>query len=347
MMKKLTACFLVGVAILQLTACAPKAEIRYEATFLELFDTVTEIVGYAGDKEEFAACSQELHDVLEEYHELYDIYNDYDGINNVKTINDNAGIEPVKVDERIIDLLLFSRKVYELSGGKLNIALGAVLRVWHDYREAGTDDPENAELPPMELLQEKSEHTDINKMIIDEEASTVFLEDPEMSLDVGAVAKGYATEMTARIMIKRGFDHGMLSVGGNVRTIGSKDTGEAWNVGIQNPDLYSGQSNLYILKLKDYSLVTSGDYQRYYTVNGKTYHHIINPETLMPADYFRAVSIICKDSGMADALSTTVYNMPYEQGLALIESLPDVEALWVYQDGTMKQSSGFMNYLGQ
>lgn len=345
MKMKLTACILIGLAILQLTACAPKPVTRYEATFLELFDTITEIVGYAEDKEEFMVFSQEMHDVLEDYHELYDIYNNYSDINNLKTINDNAGIKPVKVDERIIDLLIFSREAYEFSDGKINIAFGAVLEVWHDYREAGTDDPENSELPPMELLQEKSMHTDINKMIIDEEASTVFLEDSEMSLDVGAVAKGYATEMTVRSMSKRGFKRGMLSVGGNVRTIGSKDNGAAWNVGIQNPDMYSEQSNLYILKLKDYSLVTSGDYQRYYTVDGKIYHHIIDPETLMPADYFRAVSIICEDSGIADALSTTIYNMPYEQGLALIESLPKTEALWVYKDGSMQQSSGFMDLL--
>ena len=84
--------------------------------------------------------------------------------------------------------------------------------------------------------------------------------------------------------------------------------------------------------------MSSGDYERYYTVEGKEYHHIIDPDTLMPANYFSAVSIICQDSGMADTLSTAIYNMPYYQGIALIESLEDTEALWVFHDGSMKFS---------
>ncbi len=337
---------LMTITIFGLTGCSRKEELkRYDATFLELFDTVTTIVGFAGDKEEFSQFAQDVHDDLEVYHQLYDIYNDYEGVNNIKTINDNAGIAPVKVDQKILDLLEFSKKADELTGGKINIAYGAVLRVWHEYREAGVDDPENAKLPPMEVLTEKAEHTDITKLIIDETAKTVYLADPEMLLDVGAIAKGYATEMVVRDMMNKGYKNAMLSVGGNVRAIGSKPEGEAWNVGIQNPDTESEDTNLYILKLKDCSLVTSGDYERYYTVDGKRYHHIIDPDTLMPSAYFTSVSIICQDSGLADALSTSVFNMPYEQGLELVESLEDTDALWVFKDGSMKYSSGFTNYL--
>ena len=318
---------------------------RFEATFLQLFDTVTTIVGYAQSNEEFTELAQMIHDELEIYHQMYDIYHDYTGINNIKTINDNAGKAPVKVDQRILDLLEYAKEADELTGGEINIAYGAVLRVWHDYREAGVDDPVNAKLPPMELLKERAEHTDINQLVIDEETMTVYLEDPEMSLDVGAIAKGYATERVAQDMIAKGYDHLMLSVGGNVRAIGSKPGEEAWNVGVQNPDMESEQTNLYILKLKGLSLVTSGDYQRYYTVNGVKYHHIIDPDTLMPSDYFTAVSIVTEDSGMADALSTSVYNMPYEKGLELIESLPDTEAIWILKNGEHRFSSGFQAFL--
>jgi thiamine biosynthesis lipoprotein len=330
-----------------MTGCGKKeVELkRYEATFLQLFDTVTTIVGYAKSSEEFSEFAQEVHDELEIYHRLYDIYNDYEGINNIKTINDNAGKSPVKVDQRIIDLIEFASEAEDLSGGKINIAYGAVLKVWHEYREQGVDDPENAKLPPIELLQEKAKHTDISKVIIDKEAKTVYLEDAEMSLDVGAIAKGYATEQVVRDLIAKGYDHAMLSVGGNVRAIGSKPQDEPWKVGVQNPDLESEQTNLYILNLKGLSLVTSGDYQRYYTVDGVKYHHIIDPDTLMPADYFTAVSIVTEDSGMADALSTSVYNMPYEQGLALIESLPDTEAIWILKNGEHRFSSGFQAFL--
>lgn len=312
---------------------------------MELFNTVTKIVGYADTKEEFTDYAQMIYDKLNEYHQLYDIYNNYDGINNIKTINDNAGIKPVKVDQRIIDLLLSGKEKYEISKGQINIAFGAVLSVWHKYREAGIDHPEKAELPPMDVLKEKAEHTDINKVIIDEDAQTVYLEDPEMSLDVGAIAKGYATEQVAKYIYDQGFTSGMLSVGGNIRTLDAKaDTNEKWSVGIQNPDLESEETNLEILSLTQMALVTSGDYERYYTVDGKRYCHIIDPDTLMPAEYFRSVTIVSSDSGKADGLTTTLFNMPYEEGLKLIEEIPDADALWVFANGDIKYSSHFADY---
>ncbi len=346
--KKGLAIMLLIIIAVNLSGCVKIETKRYEASFLDLFDTITTIVGYAEDKEEFTDHAQMIHDKLMEYHELYDIYNSYDGINNIKTINDNAGVSPVKVDQRIIDLLKFSREAYQLTDGKVNEAFGAVLSVWHQYRTEGLDNPDKAEVPPMEILKEKEKHTDMNNVIINENESTVFLADPDMRLDVGAIAKGYAAERVCEYAMEHGFANGMLSVGGNVRTIGRKlDGGKevSWSVGIQNPDLESAQTNLYILGLSDYSLVTSGVYERYYTVNGKQYHHIIDPDTLMPAEYFLSVSIVCRDSGMADALSTAVFNMPFEEGLKLIESLENTEALWVFKDETMKSSSGFENYI--
>ncbi len=354
-MKRFISVLLLTSIIFNLTACSLKTEPeRYQAQFLELFDTVTTIIGYAESKEEFSEFSQSVYDNLKEYHELFDIYHNYEGINNVKTINDNAGIAPVKVDQRIIELLQFAKEAYTLSEGKVNVAFGAVLSVWHDYREEGLNTPDRAKLPPMELLKEKAKHTDMNQIIVDEKASTVYLTDPEMRLDVGAIAKGYATEQVARIAMADGYTNALFSVGGNVRSIGSKgpdirekaDTSTskkvvAWKVGVQNPDLESDEPYLDILELDNLSLVSSGDYERYYTVDGKRYHHIINPDTLMPTTYYRAVSIVTEDSGLADALSTAIFNLPYEEGLKLIESLPDTEALWVYTDGTLKPSSGF------
>lgn len=330
---------------INLTGCTNTKETRYEASFLELFDTVTKVVGYAKNEEEFTQCTQLIYDELKIYHELYDIYNDYDGINNIKTINDNAGIKPVKVDQKVIDLIKFSKEACELTDDKTNIALGAVLSVWHDYRERGTENPENASLPPMEELQEKAKHVNIDDVIIDEAESTIYLQDPEMSLDVGSVAKGYATEQVSQSIKEKGYSHVMLSVGGNLKAVGTKlgDNNEEipWSAGIQNPDMESENTNLYILNLQDYCLVTSGVYQRYYTVNGKQYHHIIDPATLMPSDYFLSVSIVCRDSGMADVLTTALFNMSYEDGLQYIEKFDDTHVLWVFKDGSMKYSPGF------
>jgi thiamine biosynthesis lipoprotein len=142
--------------------------------------------------------------------------------------------------------------------------------------------------------------------------------------------------------IDKGYTDFLLSVGGNVRAVGGKGKEKApWSVGIQNPDKESEQHSIYTLALNDLSLVASGNYERYYTVDGKKYHHIINPDTLMPSEYFVAVSIICEDSGMADVLSTAIYNTPFDEGLALIESLDNTEALWIFHDGSRKYSSGF------
>jgi len=341
--KKVGATILAIILSFNTTACAKKYS-RYEAEFLQLFDTLTKIVAYTDSKEEFSKHVQLIYDNLKAYHELYDIYNDYEGINNIKTINDNAGKQPVKVDKRIIDLLLFAREYYEKTDGKVNVAYGAVLRIWHDYREAGIEDPENAQLPPIEKLKAAAEHTDINKVIIDEENSTVYLSDPEMSLDVGAIAKGYAVEQVARIAFENGFTSGLISVGGNVRAIGRKAVNNApWNVGIQNP--VKCEPDLHVVNLVDLSLVTSGTYERYYTVDGVNYHHIIDPDTMYPADYFTAVTILCKDSGIADALSTSVFNMPFEKGRDIIEKLPDTEALWVMKDGTLKYSTHFKDFI--
>jgi thiamine biosynthesis lipoprotein len=332
------------MAAVNTAAIGAKKEQRFHAEFLNLFDTVTEIVGYSKNKEEFTQIATDVHDELEIYHQLYDIYNDYDGIANIKTINDNAGKSPVKVDQKIIDMLKLAGVAYEKTEGKINVAMGSVLTIWHDYRTKGIENPETAEVPPMDKLKEAALHTDFSKVLIDEEASTVYLEDPDMRLDVGAIAKGYATEQVARSLEAKGIDHVLLSVGGNIRAIGIRADGKPWKLDIQNPDLDSEKKAIDTLNLDGFSLVSSGDYERYYIVDGVRYHHIIDPDTLMPAAYFRAVSIVCRDSGWADALSTAVFNLPYEKGLALVESMDDAEAMWVLPDSSIKTSSGYEAY---
>ena len=157
---------------------------RYNDNF-SAFDTITQVLGYTKTEDEFNSYVKKIESRFQELHKLYDIYSDYEGINNIKTINDNAGIEPVKVDKQIIDLIKFSKEWYNRTGGKTNIAMGSVLRIWHDYREEADRNPANAKIPPMEELLEASEHTDIDRVIVDEENSTVYLED-ENALDVGS-----------------------------------------------------------------------------------------------------------------------------------------------------------------
>lgn len=339
---------LLGVWLL--TACRQpeKAEQqKYQEQFFDLFDTVTQISGYAASEQEFQKNLAYIRERLEYYAALYDIYQDYDGIVNLKTINQAAGKKALTAEPAILDLLKLGKEMYQQSGGAVNIAFGSVLSIWHRFRQEGMEKPEQAKLPDMAKLRVAAQHTNIDDLVIDEQAGTVFLRDPEMSLDVGALAKGYAVERVAREMSAAGMTAFLLNVGGNVRAVGAKPDGQPWHIGIQNPDTSSPAAYIEEVLLKTESLVTSGNYQRFYEVQGKRYHHIIDEDTLLPADYFQSVSILCADSGRADAYSTAAFNMPPEESRRFIESLSGVEAMWVLSAGEIMYSSGFGEYLAE
>jgi len=317
---------------------------RFSEYSFDYFDTVTTITGYAKDRESFDEVAKSVLDEIGEYHRLFTIYHRYDGMENLRTVNEtvNGAHRTVTVDRRIIDMLLYAKEMYTVTGGRMNVAMGSVLSIWHQYRTEGIDDPESAELPPLERLRAAAEHTDIDAVVIDEERSTVTLTDPKMTLDVGAIAKGYAVEMVARGLEARGVSGYVINVGGNVRTVGKKPDGTSWTVGIEDP--FGGDDYISYLALAGESLVTSGSYQRYYIVDGIRYHHIIDPETLMPADGFVSVSILTKNSAQGDALSTALFCMPLDEGIALVESLSGVQAQWVLPDGTRRVSSGWDDF---
>ena len=334
MLRKLSLVLALALALTGCVAPAQPEETQYNATFLTLFDTVTTVVGRAESREAFTEKAQTVHDQLLVYHQLFDIYNDYEGINNLKTVNDNAGISPVKVDPILIELLTDCREYYSLTEGRVNVALGSVLKLWHEARSYGIDHPEKASLPDMAALEAAAIHTDMDCVIIDEANSTVYLSDPEMRLDVGAVAKGWAVQRVA----EESPSGLLISVGGNVCATGPKDdTGTPWVVGINNPD---GGEYLHTIYNTHSSVVTSGDYQRYYVVDGKPYHHIIDPDTRMPGTLWRSVTIVCEDSGLADALSTALFLLPWEEGQALAAKC-GAEALWMDTTGELHYTPGF------
>ncbi|MBR4880396.1 MAG: FAD:protein FMN transferase [Clostridia bacterium] len=341
-MKNRLQCILLAFSLIvssSLFSCTPKmTKNKYTAYSMDYFDTVITVVGYEYTEEEFDKVADEILAQFREYHRLYSIYHRFEDLENLCTINDVYDSEhrTVKVDRRIIDMLLYAKQVYTLTDGTVNVAMGSVLSLWHTYRELGSDNPSSAALPPMDKLIEASEHTDIDKMIIDAESCTVTLTDPKMKLDVGAVAKGYATECVARYLEEQGITGYILNVGGNVRAVGRKPDGEKWTVGIENPN---GGEYLEYLCLDGMSVVTSGSYQRYYYVDGKAYHHIIHPDTLMPAENFLSVSVVCKDSGLGDAMSTALFCLSLDEGLALVESISGLEAMWVTADGERTVSS--------
>ena len=331
---------ILGICLIAalLCGCAPQAEPRqqvYEATFLDVFDTVTTVKGPAESKEAFAEISEAIRQDLAYYHRLFDIYTDYEGLNNLKTVNDNAGIAPVAVEEDILDLLEDCVAYYTLTDGRVNVAMGSVLKLWHEARNDGLDDPTNAYLPDMQKLKEAAGYCAIEKLLIDRENSTVYLSDPKVRLDVGAVAKGWAAQRVAEAA-PAGL---LLSVGGNVCATGPKYPDTPWVIGVRDP-AGSASDFLHTLYVSGGSVVTSGDYQRCYGVDGKLYHHIIDQDTLMPSEYWRSVTVICADSGLADALSTALFLLPLEEGQALLEKTGS-EAMWVDGQGNCFYSPGF------
>ncbi|MBQ8528423.1 MAG: FAD:protein FMN transferase [Clostridia bacterium] len=343
--KKITLKDILPLIILGVLVCAVVVAIllRGEKTkpesvsYYGLFDTETSFTDYSGmDGEEFGEICGELYAALEGYHKLFDIYNEYDGLVNLAAVNKNAGKGAVRVPEELVRLLEFSKEMYTLTGGEVNVAMGAVLSLWHERREA-VKMGEIGTLPDSEALARAAEHCDIDKLIVDPVNMTVELTDGEMSLDVGAIAKGYAVERLADILKAKGISGFVINVGGNLRVVGEKPSGEGWLAGIENPKSENGLPYVKEMYISDTSFVTSGDYMRYLEVDGVRYHHIIDKDTLMPSGYFSSVSILTEDSGLADALSTALFSMSVAEGRALVESLSGDRrvdtVVWVGLDG--------------
>ncbi len=284
----------------------PKGKVYYT-----YFDTVSYVYDYAGDSAE-----------------------------RFDTVNKNAGGEPLTVDRRLVDFLLCAKDMYELTDGEMNVMLGSVLRLWHKCREAAGEDPQNAAIPEEEELRRAWAHTDISLLEIDEEACTVRIADPEASIDVGALGKGYATERAAEYLEREGAVGYVLNIGGNIRCIGDRPDGSGWVTAIRDPDK-SAQDFACRIRIRDTACVTSGVYERYFTVNGTRYHHIIDKDTLYPAAYFGSLTVITRDSALADALSTALFCMPMEEGMKLAESIGGVELLWIFPDGSSQSTPGF------
>jgi len=327
-------------ALLTLCSLAPclygcTGKQKYSSYEVGAFDSFVLVIAYTENKREFDRINSFIGRELEKYHKYYDIYNSYEGINNLCTLNsltDGQHTEQKLADE-IIDLLLFAKEMHSLTDGLVNIAMGSVLSLWHKSRT------EKLAPPAREELLSAAEHTDISDLVIDSEAGTAFIADPQMTLDVGAIAKGYAVERIAASLEEMGVSDLILNVGGNVRTLGRHSDGRRWSAGIHDP---SGEAEyLETVYLEDLSLVTSGSYQRFYSYEGQSYHHIIDPTTLFPAENFVSVSVICRDSGLADALSTALFLMEPNKALSFISSLEGAEALFLCKDGKKLYSKGF------
>lgn len=344
-------CLIVG--------CEKKYELMSH-NFMGPFDTITTYMSYANSEDEFNSQCDYIEEQLNYYDHLFDKYNTYEDMNNLKTINDNAGKQAIVVDQPLIDLLTLSIERNKTISSKVNIAFGSVISIWHDYREEAEANNGVGTVPSDAELEEANQHTNIDSIQIDDDKNTVYVNDALVSIDVGATAKGYAIELIKDDLIEQGVDNFLLSGGGNVASHGQRkitregdfyldECAQKFCVGIESPQDGNfaadaddpDAENEAVLVVQGESIVTSGDYQRFYEdINGVKYHHLIDPDTLYPAVYFRSVSIITEDSGLADFLSSAVFLMEYEDGLELVNSLDGVEAIWLLEDGKIRMSDG-------
>ena len=334
---------LLAALLLCLSVPAAAENSRYTYTFYGTFDTVIILVGYAPSREAFDAAAQVCEAEFRRLDLLYTPYLHSDTGNNLWALNNGAWKEPMAVDPDLMGLIGFCKEKQKTVSDVVNPALGRVLMLWHNARLQSEEDPWNAAIPGMDDLTEAFVHSDFDCVQTDTEAGTVFYTDSRLRLDFGAVAKGYAAGLVAEKL------RGMLSsfsinAGGNIVLCGAPENSSgAWKIAIQDPNapLYGDVTTLGWIERTDGAVVTSGDYQRFFVVDGVSYHHIIDPATLMPARSVRAVTVITRDSGTADFLSTACFILPYEESRALIESRPDAEALWVLPDGTVTWTDGF------
>jgi thiamine biosynthesis lipoprotein len=254
----------------------------------------------------------------------------------VARVNQNAGIMPVKVSAEVIRVL--SRALYyaELSGGAFDPTVDPLVKLWG----IGT---EYARVPEEEEIRGALALVDWREVVIDEEAGTVFLPQAGMGIDLGAIAKGYAADEAARLIKEAGVSEALIDLGGNIYALGTKAKGAPWRIAVQDPRSSRG-TYIGVLELGEKSVVTSGVYERFLDAGDQHYHHILSTVDGYPAERgLLSVTVITDTSIDADALSTTLFVLGYEEGRALVDSLENVEAIFVFQDLSVRGTPGALD----
>ena len=335
----LTLLLIVALLLPPCAGCAKKQK-KYTDQAFEWFDSYYSLTVYTDSQEKFDDYAALCRAILTEYHQLFDSYHTYDGVVNLKSINEADGT-PLTVSPKLFEFLTFSREIHDLTHGYTNIAMGSVIALWQHAREQANAGLEA--VPPSEqAITDALTHTALSSLQMTEDSFSVAVSDPQMSLHAGAIGKGYAAQKTAKALQDAGCSSFLLDLGGNVVAYGQKPGNEPWRVGIRTPDGHAGYDGS--ITLSGTALVTSGSYERYFMANGVRYHHILHPETGFPSQDFVSVSVLCHNSALADALSTALFSMPLSDGMALIETFADTEAVWMLSDGQTVCSQGFERY---
>jgi thiamine biosynthesis lipoprotein len=255
----------------------------------------------------------------------------------ISRINKNAGISSQSVSEDTFYVIKEAIYYSELLEGTFDPTIRPLVSLWG----IGT---KNERIPKEEEIQEKLKLVNYRDIILDVKNTSIKLKKHNQSLDVGGIAKGFAADEVKNIFKKYKIKNALIDLGGNILTLGSKTDGSTWNVGIQDPLGNRGEF-VGIVSIKDKSVVTSGNYERFFMKNGKSFHHILNPKTGYPSESkIISVTIISEKSIQGDGLSTGVYIMGVEKSLKLIESLDGIDAIFITENKEVYTTSGIKNY---
>ncbi len=266
--------------------------------------------------------------VQDEMHRIDHAMSPYKKTSELSLVNNKAGTEPVVITHELFELLKESRKIAELSEGAFDITYASV-GYQYNYRKK--------QRPDQTSIESALKAIDYHAVLLDEEKSTVRFSHPDVKIDLGGIAKGYAVKRCLELLRIAGINHALVSAGGDTGLIGDR-RGRPWYVGIKHPR--AEEKTAVKLPLNNESISTSGDYERYFIEDGVRYHHIINPKTGDSARKVVSVSIIGKDATYVDALSTTVFVKGLQAGMAFIEKLPDYEAIIIDNQQTLHVSKG-------
>jgi len=250
-------------------------------------------------------------------------------------VNAAAGLQPVQVSRETLELVVRSLEMAQLTHGGFNIALGPAIDAW-----SVTD---RQRIPDDEELQRLRSLVDWTSIQINKQTRTIYLPRGGMRIDVGGIGKGYAADRAVEEMKRAGATGGSVALSGDIKTFGLLPDRKGFPVGIRHPREEGVM--IAMIDLNDEAISTAGDYERFFERDGVRYHHILDPQTLQPARACQSVTVIAKEGTMADGLDTGIFVLGPEQGMALVERLPGVEAIIIDQEGKITVSSGLRGRL--
>lgn len=313
-MKKV---FILLLTLLSLTGCSNK---KFEKNLFYM-DTYINIKLYTTEQKANEAFI-ELDKLYSKYHNMTDIYNEKSEISKVN----NSSEDYIKVSNELLEILKLGETWQSKSNGYFNINIGNLTKYWKDYKELN-------KIPPKEELDKIK----INNFKI--EKNKVL--NNNINFDLGGIAKGYVTSIAEEILLENNIENYLISAGGNILAGKSYDK-EYFSIGIEDP---TKKGEIYkVIKGNNISVVTSGGYERFFEVDNKRYHHIIDPKTKYPSNSMLSATIVTKNDKIADILSTTVFLMDKEKAIDLIESIPDTECILYISKDEIIKSSGFSKY---